>query len=57
MSFYLRKERHKMSKLIKEIAEFFAKQPNALEAFIISKEPKTHADVEFWTKYFEYRGL
>ena len=46
-----------MSKLIKEIADFFAKQPNALEAFINSKEPKTHADVEFWAKYFEYRGL
>ena len=49
--------RHTMSKLIKEIADFFAKQPNALEAFINSKEPKTHADVEFWAKYFEYRGL
>jgi hypothetical protein len=46
-----------MSKLIKEIADFFAKQPNALEAFIISKEPKTHADIEFWSKYFEYKGL
>ena len=46
-----------MSKLIKKVVDFFAKQPNALEAFIISKEPKTHSDVEFWTKYFEYRGL
>jgi hypothetical protein len=46
-----------MSKLIKEVVEFFAKQPGALEAFIISKEPKTHADVEYWSKYFEYRGL
>jgi hypothetical protein len=46
-----------MSKLIKEIAEFFSKQPSALEAFINGKNPQTHADVEFWTKYFEYRGL
>lgn len=46
-----------MSKLINEIIEFFAKQPSALEAFIVSKEPKTHADVEYWSKYFEYRGL
>jgi hypothetical protein len=46
-----------MSKLIKEIAEFFSKQPGALEAFVNSKNPKTHADVEYWSKYFEYRGL
>lgn len=46
-----------MSKLIKEIAEFFAKQPSAVETFVNSKEPKTHADVEYWSKYFEYRGL
>ena len=57
MSFYFTTRRHKMSKLIKEVVEFFAKQPGALEAFIISKEPKTHADVEYWSKYFEYRGL
>ena len=46
-----------MSKLIKEIAELFAKSPSALEAFVNSKNPQTHADVEFWSKYFEYRGL
>jgi hypothetical protein len=46
-----------MSKLIKELAELFAKQPNALEAFINSKEPKTHADVEYWTRYYECRGI
>ena len=46
-----------MSKLLKELTQFLAKQPSALEAFIISKNPQTHADVEFWTKYFEYRGL
>jgi uncharacterized protein YebE (UPF0316 family) len=57
MSFYISQRRHTMSKLIKKVVDFFAKQPNALEAFIISKEPKTHSDVEFWTKYFEYRGL
>lgn len=57
MSFYDLKGGHKMSKLIKEIAEFFTKQPSALEAFINSKNPKTHADVEYWSKYFEYRAL
>jgi hypothetical protein len=28
-----------------------------LESFIISKYPKTHADVEYWSKYWEFRGL
>jgi hypothetical protein len=57
MSFYNLTGGHKMSKLIKEVTEFFAKQPSALEAFINSKNPQTHADVEFWSKYFECRGL
>ena len=46
-----------MSKLIKELVELLGKRPNALEAFINSKNPQTHADVEYWSKYFEYRGL
>jgi hypothetical protein len=46
-----------MSKLIKEVVEFFAKQPSALETFIISKEPKTHADVEHWTRWYEAHGI
>ena len=46
-----------MTKLLKELTQFFVKQPNAMEAFIVSKEPKTHADVEYWAKYFEYKGL
>jgi hypothetical protein len=46
-----------MSELIKEVIQFFGKEPNALEAFINSKNPQSHADVEFWSKYFEYRGL
>ena len=49
MSLYTILGGHKMSKLIKEIAEFFAKKPTALETFINSKEPKTHADVEYWS--------
>jgi hypothetical protein len=57
MSLYIIRGGHTMSKLIKEIAEFFAKQPSAVETFVNSKEPKTHADVEYWSKYFEYRGL
>ena len=55
--FYIIERSHKMTKLLKELTQFLAKQPNALEAFINSKNPKTHADVEYWTKYFEYRGL
>ena len=46
-----------MTKLLKELTEFLAKQPNALEQFINSKNPQTHADIEYWAKYFEYRGL
>lgn len=45
---------HKMFKFIKKL---FAKQPSALEEFLASKAIKTHADVEYWAKYFEYRGL
>jgi len=46
-----------MSKLIKEVVEFFAKQHSTIETYIVSKKPKTHADVEYWSKYFEYRGF
>ena len=46
-----------MSKLLQQFTKLFTGTTNELEAFIISKEPKTHADVEFWTKYFEYRSL
>ena len=28
-----------------------------LESFIISKHPKTHGDVEYWTRYYECRGI
>ena len=46
-----------MTKLLKELTQFFAKQPNALEQFINSKEPKSHAEVEYWSKYYELRGF
>jgi hypothetical protein len=46
-----------MTTLLKELTQFFSKQPSALEAFIKAKQPKTHADAEYWQKYFEYRGL
>jgi hypothetical protein len=46
-----------MSKLLKQLIQVFAKQPTALEAFLNSRNIKTHADVEFWTKYWEFRGL
>jgi hypothetical protein len=46
-----------MTKLLQQFTKLFARTTNELEAFIISKDPKTHADVDYWTKYFEYRGL
>ncbi|CAB4129244.1 hypothetical protein UFOVP112_342 [uncultured Caudovirales phage] len=49
--------RHTMSSLLKELTELLARQPSALEAFMQSKQPKTHAEAEYWQKYFEYRGL
>jgi LPS O-antigen subunit length determinant protein (WzzB/FepE family) len=49
--------RHKMSKLVKEFIQFFRQDKSALEQFLESKSIKTHADVEYWSKYFEYRGF
>ena len=46
-----------MTKLLQQFTKLFAHNTNELEAFINSKNPKTHADVEYWAKYFEYRGL
>ena len=46
-----------MTKLLQQFTKLFTSTTNELEAFIVSKEPKTHADVEYWAKYFEYRGL
>jgi hypothetical protein len=46
-----------MTKLLQQFTKLFTNTANELEAFIISKDPKTHADVDYWTKYFEYRGL
>ena len=42
-----------MLKFIEELL----KTPNALEQFINAQSIKAHADVEYWTKYFEFRGL
>jgi hypothetical protein len=46
-----------MSKLLEQFTKLFSKQPTALEEFLASKAIKTHADVEYWAKYFEYRGF
>jgi len=46
-----------MSKLLKELTRFLVTQPSALEAFMKAKQPKTHAEAEYWQKYFEQRGL
>jgi 4-alpha-glucanotransferase len=46
-----------MSKLVKEFIQFFKQDKTALEHFLESKAIKTHADLEYWSKYFEYRGF
>jgi hypothetical protein len=46
-----------MSNLLKELTQLLAKQPSALEAFMKAKQPNSHAEAEYWQKYFEYRGL
>ena len=46
-----------MSKFLKELTQFFSKDVSTLEAFMKAKAPKSHADAEYWQKYFEYRGL
>ena len=46
-----------MTKLLRQFIKLFTKRTTELEEFINSKAPKTHADVEYWCKYFEYRGL
>ena len=48
---------HKMTELLKELTKFFAKEPSALEAFMQAKAPQSHAEAEYWQKYFENRGL
>ena len=45
-----------MHKIIEEFLHLFAKEPSALEQFLNSRSLKTHADVEFWTRYFENKG-
>jgi len=46
-----------MTTLLKELTQFLTRQPSALETFMNAKQPKTHAEAEYWQKYFEYRGL
>jgi hypothetical protein len=44
---------HTMFKFIKEMLA----TPTALDAFLASKSIKTHAELEYWEKYFQYRGM
>ena len=46
-----------MSKLLKQFTQLFATNTTEFEKFLASKSIKTHADVEYWSKYFEYRGF
>jgi ABC-type Zn uptake system ZnuABC Zn-binding protein ZnuA len=43
-----------MSKLLKELTKFFTKETNTLEAFLNAKEPTSHAEVEYWTRYYNF---
>ena len=45
---------HTMSKLLKELTQFFVPtQQSVLEQFINSKRPTNAAEVEFWTRHYE----
>lgn len=46
-----------MSKLLKQFTQLFARNSSALEVFLNSRSLKTHADVDYWTRYYEGRGL
>lgn len=45
-----------MLKIVEQFMHLFAQNPSALEQFLNSRSLKTHADVEFWTRYFENKG-
>ena len=46
-----------MSKLLEKITQLFKRDQSSLEAFMATRDLKTHADVEYWSKYFEYKGF
>ena len=46
-----------MSKLLKQFTQLFTTKTTRLEEFLASKSIKTHADLEYWSKYFEQRGF
>jgi hypothetical protein len=46
-----------MTKLLQQFTKLLAGTANELEAFINSKNPKTHADVEYWTRWYEAHGI
>ena len=46
-----------MTKLLQQFTKLFTGATNELEAFMNAKAPKSHADAEYWQKYFEYRGM
>ena len=43
--------------MFKFIKQLFKPTPSAKEQFLASKNIKNHCDLEYWTKYAEYRGL
>ena len=46
-----------MTKLLQQFTKLFTNSTSELETFINSKNPKTHADVEHWTRWYESTGI
>ena len=45
-----------MTKLLQQFTKLFTTQ-STLEQFLAGKNIKNHCDLEYWTKYAEYRGF
>ena len=43
--------------MFKFIKKLFVANTTAVEQFLAGKNIKNHCDLEYWTKYAEYRGM
>jgi hypothetical protein len=46
-----------MTKLLKQFTKLFTGTAGDLETFISSKNPKTEAEVVYWTRWYEAHGI
>jgi hypothetical protein len=46
-----------MSQLLQQFTKLFTNDTSKLEAFISSKNPKTEAEVVYWTRWYEAHGI